>query len=272
MHTAWARAEGVPYEMKNFRGICEIGSLIGAVEDVDMKMLRELGIVRFKAHVKRIRKVSCVQEFSIPPEFYDIKFSVEAVIAKGTLNDKDEGGAGKRVADTGVPEPLDPDIRSPKKKRDAAGGVGSKESGPSVVPPEQKQVPVAQQNSVADVQNEECNVADSHVDGLDSSEERVHFSQEEDLPDSQDSFQEKVDGVMDTIMNKKHLATDGGQISTVEGNARDLGDSKNKQPLTRKSDRLKSQEDEDINALAMKRAALKNDIAGNTERAKAKKN
>ncbi|KQJ84551.1 hypothetical protein BRADI_5g21583v3 [Brachypodium distachyon] len=76
MHTIWARAEDVPNEMKNYKGICEIGSLIGAVEEVDMQILQELGVVRFKAHVKSIKKVTSVQEFSIPPWFFDIKFSV----------------------------------------------------------------------------------------------------------------------------------------------------------------------------------------------------
>lgn len=39
LHTAWFRVEDVPDEMKNYRGICEIGLLVGAVDVVDMQIL-----------------------------------------------------------------------------------------------------------------------------------------------------------------------------------------------------------------------------------------
>lgn len=83
MHTIWARAEGVPNDMKHYKGICEIGSLIGAVEEVDMKILHELGIVRFKAHVKSVQKIPKVKEFGIPPMLFDVSFSVERIEVKG---------------------------------------------------------------------------------------------------------------------------------------------------------------------------------------------
>jgi hypothetical protein len=63
----WAGAEGVPEEMKHYKGICEVGSLIGAVDDVDMQILSDLDIVRFQVDVRSINKFPMVKEFIIKP-------------------------------------------------------------------------------------------------------------------------------------------------------------------------------------------------------------
>lgn len=36
LHTFWVNVENVPEKMLNYRGVCETGSMIGAVEEVDM--------------------------------------------------------------------------------------------------------------------------------------------------------------------------------------------------------------------------------------------
>ncbi|KAL5667280.1 hypothetical protein ACJX0J_019501, partial [Zea mays] len=36
LHTAWIVAENVPEELQNYQSICEIGSMIGVVEEVDL--------------------------------------------------------------------------------------------------------------------------------------------------------------------------------------------------------------------------------------------
>jgi hypothetical protein len=41
----WTTTEGVPEEMKHYKVICEVGSLIWAVDDVDMHILPDLDIV-----------------------------------------------------------------------------------------------------------------------------------------------------------------------------------------------------------------------------------
>lgn len=40
--------------MLNYQAICELGSILGAMEEVDLKALKENGTVRFKVHVKSI--------------------------------------------------------------------------------------------------------------------------------------------------------------------------------------------------------------------------
>ncbi|KAL5652425.1 hypothetical protein ACJX0J_037883, partial [Zea mays] len=36
LHTAWVVAENVPEELQNYQSICEIGSMIDVVEEVDL--------------------------------------------------------------------------------------------------------------------------------------------------------------------------------------------------------------------------------------------
>jgi hypothetical protein len=65
LYSVWARAEGVPDEMKHYKGICEVGSLIGAVDDVDMQILSDLDVVRFQVDVRSISKFPMVKQFTI---------------------------------------------------------------------------------------------------------------------------------------------------------------------------------------------------------------
>jgi hypothetical protein len=46
LHTAWVVAENVPEELQNYQSICEIGSMIDVVEEVDLMSLDYEDIVR----------------------------------------------------------------------------------------------------------------------------------------------------------------------------------------------------------------------------------
>ncbi|PNT63161.1 hypothetical protein BRADI_4g12255v3 [Brachypodium distachyon] len=100
---------------------------------------------------------------------------------------------------------------------------------------------------------------------LEGSQERVQLSEEE-LIDSQDSFETKVDNILG---NK-------GKISDVKEkakeNQKELEKMDKKLMPTRKCERLKGQEDADRTKLAMQRAEQKNSIPGATnDRSKQKK-
>lgn len=43
----------MPDELLNYKAICELGFIIGAVEEVDLKALEMQETVRFKVHVKK---------------------------------------------------------------------------------------------------------------------------------------------------------------------------------------------------------------------------
>jgi hypothetical protein len=85
LYSVWARAEGVPDEMKHYKGICEVGSLIGAVDDVDIQILSDLDVVRFQVDVRSIKKFPMVRQFAVKPWMYNITFSIERVLEEGTL-------------------------------------------------------------------------------------------------------------------------------------------------------------------------------------------
>ncbi|PWZ04774.1 hypothetical protein Zm00014a_024870 [Zea mays] len=69
LHTAWIVAENVPEELQNYQSICEIGSMIGAVEEVDLMSLDSEDIVRFKVHIKSVATIPPVVEVAVKP-FY----------------------------------------------------------------------------------------------------------------------------------------------------------------------------------------------------------
>jgi hypothetical protein len=87
LFTMWARADGVPDEMKHYKGICEVGSFIGIVDDVDMQILSYLDVARFQMDVRSISKFPMVKEFIVKHWVYDIVFSIEKIVEMGTLEE-----------------------------------------------------------------------------------------------------------------------------------------------------------------------------------------
>lgn len=53
----WVRAKGVPKTMKNYHGLCEIGSMIGYTQAVDMDLVNKSGLVRIKVVVVDHNKI-----------------------------------------------------------------------------------------------------------------------------------------------------------------------------------------------------------------------
>jgi hypothetical protein len=92
LYSVWARAEGVPDEVKHYKGICEVGSLIGAVDDVDMQILANLDVVRFQVGVRSIKKFPMVKQFAVKPWMYNITFSIERILDEGTLDEVEPMG------------------------------------------------------------------------------------------------------------------------------------------------------------------------------------
>jgi hypothetical protein len=66
-----------------------VGSLIGAVDDVDMQILADLDVVRFQVDVRSIKKFPMVKQFAVKPWMYNITFSLKRIIEEGTLDDRD---------------------------------------------------------------------------------------------------------------------------------------------------------------------------------------
>jgi hypothetical protein len=96
LHTTWVVAENVPEELQNYQAICELGSAIGAVEEIDLNSLESKDMVRFKVHVKSIDMIPEVIEVGVKPYLYDIFLKVENIDAEG-WNDESVS-LGKRAS------------------------------------------------------------------------------------------------------------------------------------------------------------------------------
>lgn len=83
LHTVWVIAENVLEEMKNYQAICELGSMLGAIEEIDLKALETDETVKFKVHVKSVSLIPKVIEVGVKPFLFNIFFKVESVVAEG---------------------------------------------------------------------------------------------------------------------------------------------------------------------------------------------
>jgi hypothetical protein len=83
LHTVWVIAENVLEEMKNYQAICELGSMLGAIEKIDLKALETNDTVKFKVHVKSVSLIPKVIEVGVKPFLFNIFFKVESVVAEG---------------------------------------------------------------------------------------------------------------------------------------------------------------------------------------------
>jgi hypothetical protein len=76
-------AENVPEELQNYQAICELGSTIGAMEEVDITSLNSKEIVRFKVHVKSVAMIPPIIEVGVKPFLYDIFFKIDNITDEG---------------------------------------------------------------------------------------------------------------------------------------------------------------------------------------------
>jgi hypothetical protein len=87
LHSVWIVAENVPEELQNYQAICELGSTIGAVEEVDILSLDTKYIVRFKVHVKSVAMIPPIIEVGVKPFLYDIYFKIDNITDEGWNDD-----------------------------------------------------------------------------------------------------------------------------------------------------------------------------------------
>jgi hypothetical protein len=106
LHTAWIVAENVPEELQNYQSICEIGSMIGVVEEVDLISLNSEDIVRFKVHVKSVAMIPPVVEVAVKPFLYDIYFRIESISDEGWNDESINLGKRASVDIHGINDPM----------------------------------------------------------------------------------------------------------------------------------------------------------------------
>ena len=80
----WVRAKGVPKTMKNYHGLCEIGSTIGYIQAIDMELMSKIGLARLKIAVVDHTKIPGWTKLTTPDLMVFRIFSeVEEVVENG---------------------------------------------------------------------------------------------------------------------------------------------------------------------------------------------
>jgi hypothetical protein len=207
LHTVWVIAENVPEELQNYQSICEIGSMIGAVEEVDLMSLDSDDIVRFKIHIKSVAMIPLVVEVGVKPFLYDIFFRIESICDEGWNDDSVNLGKRASIQIHGSSDPLfDKSGKKPKNLDDVTleddpnpnlkigesssqGKEFAKMSDPNLVP----------SKDMSDEEQKLDNLSDEKVD-FDPNEDDLLSSQEleefaKDMEEDQTDFQSKI-GVM----------------------------------------------------------------------------
>jgi hypothetical protein len=105
LHAVWVVAENVPDELQNYQAICEIGSTIGVVEEVDILSLDSKDMVRFKVHVKSVAMIPPIIEVGVKPYLYDIFFKIDDITEEGWNDDSINLGKRASVDMQGLDDP-----------------------------------------------------------------------------------------------------------------------------------------------------------------------
>jgi hypothetical protein len=258
LHTTWVVAENVPEELLNYQAICELGSTIGAVEEIDLNSLESKDMVRFKVHVKSIDMIPEITEVGVKPYLYDIFFKVENIDAEGWNDDSINLGkrasvdvqmsgknamekSGKRAKneDTGSDgNDMDTDFHTGSTSRMTGSLMKSDKSGnlPKMIK-----------------ESDEKEGAEGDVD-FDESEDDLLSSQELDVL-VKDMGVDITNSQEDKTSEKED--TDKQDMNIDEKNKKNKGKSADLMEGTRKSTRLEANEYLKITEIAISRAAAK---------------
>jgi hypothetical protein len=77
----WVRAKRVPKALKNYQEICEVGSTLGHVVEVDMEAFRRDGSIRFLVGVVNYKNIPAMAKLTTKKlMIYYIYFQVEQVV------------------------------------------------------------------------------------------------------------------------------------------------------------------------------------------------
>jgi hypothetical protein len=107
LHAVWIVAENVPVELQNYQAICELGSTIGAVEEVDILSLDSKDMVRFKVHVKSVAMIPPIIEVGVKPFLYDIFFKIDDITDEGWNDESINLGKRASVDRHGLDDPYE---------------------------------------------------------------------------------------------------------------------------------------------------------------------
>ncbi|KAM0837318.1 hypothetical protein ACQ4PT_061758 [Festuca glaucescens] len=89
--TVWVRAKRVPNTLKKYQGICEVGSTLGHVIEVDMDTFRKNVNIRILVGVADHKNIPAMAKLTTKKlMIYNIYFQVEQVVEEGWLGPEEE--------------------------------------------------------------------------------------------------------------------------------------------------------------------------------------
>jgi hypothetical protein len=260
LHTAWIVAENVPEELQNYQSICEIGSMIGAVEEVDLMSLDSEDIVRFKVHIKSVAMIPPVVEVVVKPFLYDIYFRIESISDEGWNDETINLGKRASIDIHGINDPVfDKSRKNPRNDDEGCdedpipnlrvgetSSQGKEYLKNSEAFMESSKVISGDAMRLEDLSDEKVDF-DPNEDDLLSSQELEEFAK--DVEEMHTDFQAKVGEVVSIPLTKEEKQDPVGKksseilVSTSEG--------------IRKSSRLEKNDDIKVADKAISRAEAK---------------
>lgn len=121
LHSVWIKMLGVPETLRHYFRICEIGSALGPVVEVDVEHIHSKEEIRLKVGVRDLHKIPAGTEITTKDLLlYDIGFEFESIAEQGWY--KFDDGNKRKVFDflslDGVPEQRENDVQKKNKKFD----------------------------------------------------------------------------------------------------------------------------------------------------------
>jgi phage regulator Rha-like protein len=91
LDTVWVRTKRVPKTLKNYHGICEVGSTLGKAIEVDMETFRKTGSIRNLVGVVNHKNIHAMAKLTTKKlMIYYIYFQGEHVVEEGWLRPEEE--------------------------------------------------------------------------------------------------------------------------------------------------------------------------------------
>ena len=98
LHSVWIKMWGVPDTLRHYLGVCEIGSALGPVVEVDVEHIYSKEEIRVKVGVRDLHKIPAGTEITTKDLLlYDIGFEFDSIAEQGWY--KFEEGNKKKIFD-----------------------------------------------------------------------------------------------------------------------------------------------------------------------------
>ena len=145
------QSKRVPKSLMNFHGLCEVGSTLGQVLEVDMETLKKTGAVRIKIGVVDHRKIPLMTKLTTKKlMIYYIYFQLEQVVEEGWLRLEEEYIQNFDDMEDSISQEFDHrDAKRQKNTEDTAtDNQAVKASSETKKAPEEREAAIKQQHDI----------------------------------------------------------------------------------------------------------------------------